>query len=103
MASAEDFRTAARDGDIKANLLFRIKFRNLNSGATSLLHIYNAFVVHIPHLLRSWPRCLQIHSLARVCPQTVQAYIDAGKDVNAQSAVSFAVIGIAVGVGMQVG
>ena len=37
-----------------------------NSGATSFLHIYDIFAVHIPHLLRSWPRCLQIHSLARV-------------------------------------
>ena len=103
MASAEDFLKAASYGDIKANLLFRIKFRNLNSGATSLLHIYNAFVVHIPHLLRSWPRCLQIHLLARVCPQTVQAYIDAGKDVNALNGVSFAMVDTTVGVGMQVG
>ena len=82
---------------------FRIKFRMSNSGATSFVHIYDVFVVHIPHLLRSWPRCLQIHSLARVCPQTVQAYIDAGKDVNARDGVSFAVIGTAVGVGVQVG
>ena len=40
---------------------------------------------------------------SHVCPQTVQAYIDAGKDVNAASEVSFAVIGTAVGVGVQVG
>ena len=42
---------------------------------------------------------------SHVCPQTVQAYIDAGKDVNAKvDVVSFAVIGTAVGVGVvQVG
>ena len=63
----------------------------------------NVFAVHILHLLRSWPKCLYIHSLARVCPQTVQAYIDAGKDVNARDEVSFVVVDTTVAVGVQVG
>ena len=63
----------------------------------------NVFAVHIPHLLRSWPRCLtQIHSLACVCPQTVKKYIDAGKDVNAHDLVSVAVVDATVVVGGQV-
>jgi len=33
----------------------------------------------------------------------VQAYIEAGKDVNAADEVSFVVVGTTVGVGMQVG
>ena len=40
---------------------------------------------------------------SHACPQTVQAYIDAGNDVNAQSAVSFEMVDTAVGVGLQVG
>ena len=61
------------------------------------------FSVHIPYLLRSWPQCLQIHSLACVCPQTVQQYIDAGEDVDETDRVSFAVVVTTVGIGMEVG
>ena len=62
----------------------------LHSSTASLLEIPDAFVAHIPHLLRTWPQSFQIYSLACVYPQTVQKYVELGNDVDGPTDVSFA-------------